>query len=155
MLPSLRARLGYQVARWLLRWRWAVAQPALWRWMEGQFSRMANAGDVSAQSFYGHVLLFRGHGLGARGEGVRLLRLAAQAGDAKAAYQLGVICLAESASHGPDGVEAARWWTLAAEAGHPLAASRLAQLYREGGHGLKADTERAVRYEARASQLGL
>ena len=57
---KLRARLGYSVARWMLQWPALVRQPRLWQWMEGQFSRQANLGDTQAQSFYGHVLLFRG-----------------------------------------------------------------------------------------------
>ena len=89
---------------------------------------MANLGNVEAQSFYGHILTFRGQGLGAREEGVRLLRLAGQAGDGKAAYQVGVLSLAGSLGKAPDPVEAARWWTLAAKAGHPLAQMRLEQL---------------------------
>ena len=76
MLWSLRARLGYLLARRLLGWPWLVKQPRAWQWMQGQFSRMAALGDVAAQSFYGHLLLFRGQGLGAREEGMRLLRLA-------------------------------------------------------------------------------
>src|SRR5690606_929466 len=91
-----RARLGYALARRLFHWRWLMQKPGVWRWMEGQFSRMATLGHVPAQSFYGHVLLFRGRGLGAREEGLRLLRLAAQSGDSKAAYQLGVTSLAGS-----------------------------------------------------------
>ncbi len=155
MLLDIRAWLGYRVARRLMSWRWAVQQPKLWRWMEGQFSRMAALGDVSAQSFYGHILVFRGRGFGARNEGIRLLRLAARAGDAKAAYQMGAISLSEDASHGPDAAEAANWWALAVKAGHPLAATRLAQLYRAGGHGLEADPELARHYEACAARLGL
>lgn len=155
MLHKIRARAGYLVARRLLRIRWAVEQPKLWRWMEGQFSRMAAIGDTSAQSFYGHILLFRGQGYGARREGIRLLRLAAEKGDAKAAYQMGVIALSEDADHGPDGAQAARWWTLAFEAGHPLAATRLAQLYKAGGHGLAPDRQQAERYKASAAKLGL
>lgn len=62
---------------------------------------MASLGDVDAQSFYGHILTFRGVGLGAREEGVRLLRLAALAGDGKAAYQVGVISLAGTPSKSP------------------------------------------------------
>lgn len=154
MLWKLRARLGYLVARRLMAWRAAVGHPRLWRWMEGQFARRAALGDRGAQSFYGHMLYFRGQGLGAKQEGIRLLRLAAQAGDAKAAYQLGAISLGEHASHGPDGIEAARWWSLAAEAGHPLAAIRLEQLYRAGGHGLAADPVQAERYKALARTLG-
>lgn len=155
MLWRLRARIGYGVARRLFHWSWLVKQPRGWRWLEGQFARMANLGDVAAQSFYGHILLFRGQGVGAREEGVRLLRLAATGGDAKAAYQLGVLSLAGDTRQAPDGLEAARWWTLAAAAGHPLAAQRLADLYREGGPGLSADIERAARFVQRARELGL
>ena len=155
MLLQLRARAGYFVARKLMTSRWVVQQPKAWRWMEGQFARMATLGDPSAQSFYGHILLFRGQGYGAKREGIRFLRLAAEAGDAKAAYQMGVVSLSEDAKHGPDGSEAARWWTMAADAGHPLAASRLAQLYEAGGHRLKADKAQAERFRASAAKLGL
>jgi TPR repeat protein len=89
---------------------------------------MANLGDIGAQSFYGHILTFRGVGLGAREEGVRLLRLAALAGDGKAAYQVGVISLAGTASKAPDPVEAARFWEIAVQAGHPLALIKLQEL---------------------------
>ncbi|WP_217477073.1 tetratricopeptide repeat protein [Stutzerimonas stutzeri] len=155
MLLKVRARVGYGVARKLLGVRRAVQQPKLWRWMEGQFARMAAIGDPKAQSFYGHMLLFRGQGYGARREGIRLLCLAAERGDAKAAYQMGVISLSEDATHGPDGVQAARWWKLADEAGHPLAATRLAQLYSAGGHGLPADRQQAEYYKASAARAGL
>ncbi|SFQ25747.1 SEL1-like repeat protein [Pseudomonas borbori] len=155
MLWRLRARIGYAVARRLFHWSWLVKQPRGWRWLEGQFARMANLGDVAAQSFYGHILLFRGQGFGAREEGMRLLRLAAIAGDAKAAYQLGALSLAGDTRQAPDAVDAARWWTLAAAAGHPLAARRLADLYREGGPGLPADAEQAARFVQRARELGL
>ena len=84
MFLRLKARVSYWLARRLFHWSWLVRQPRGWSWMEGQFARMANLGDVGAQSFYGHILAFRGQGLGAREEGVRLLRLAALAGDGKA-----------------------------------------------------------------------
>lgn len=155
MLWKLRAGIGYFVARKLMMSRQAVSQPKLWRWMEGQFSRMAALGNVGAQSFYGHILYFRGQGFGAKQEGARLLRLAAEAGDAKAAYQMGVISLSEDATHGRDGGEAARWWSKAADAGHPLATVRLEQLYRAGGHGLGADAQQADRYKSKAAKLGL
>ena len=155
MFYRTRARAGYVIARKLMGVRWAVQQPTLWRWMEGQFSRMAAIGDTKAQSFYGHILLFRGQGYGAKREGIRLLRLAAEGGDAKAAYQMGVVSLSEDATHGPDGIQAARWWSRAVEAGHPLAATRLAQLYMAGGHGLTPDKQQAARYKASAAKLGL
>ncbi|MCY1285039.1 hypothetical protein D9M68_313400 [compost metagenome] len=151
----LRAWLGYAVARRLFHWSWLVRQPRAWQWMQGQFSRWAALGDRSAQSFYGHLLLFRGQGFGAREEGLRLLRLAASSGDSKAAYQLGVQSLAGDSRQAPDGCEAARWWGLAADAGHPLASRRLAELYRDGGHGLAADPARAEQYAQRAARLGL
>ena len=154
-VDKIRAHVGYLFARKLMSARWAVQQPKMWRWMEGQFSRMAAIGNPKAQSFYGHILLFRGQGFGARQEGIRLLRLAAEKGDAKAAYQMGLISLSEDATHGPDATKAAHWWALAAEAGHPLAATRLAQLYAAGGHGLERNIIKAEQYRARAAKLGL
>ena len=154
LLWRLRARLGYWLARRLFHWRWLLQQPRAWHWMQGQYARMAALGDVPAQSFYGHILLFRGQGFGAREEGLRLLRLAAQGGDGKAAYQVGVQSLAGDSRQAPDAAEAARWWEKAAEAGHPLAAQRLAVLYREGGPGLAADPLRADALARRAESLG-
>lgn len=153
MLWPLRARLGYALARRLFHWGWLVRQPRAWRWLEGQFARMANLGDAGAQSFYGHILVFRGQGLGAREEGRRLLGLAAKAGDGKAAYQLGVLSLAGDALHAPDARQAVICWTLAAQAAHPLAAQRLAGLYRDGADGVPADPAQAAHYCARASEL--
>jgi len=155
MLWSARAWVGYALARRLMRWAWLVHQPVAWRWMEGQFARKAALGDVSAQSFYGHVLLHRGQGLGARAEGLRLLRLAAEAGDGKSAYQLGVLSLAGTTNQAPDALAAAAYWEQATAAGHPLAAQRLAQLYLQGGQGLAANPEQAKRLQARAAELGL
>lgn len=155
MFWRLRARCGYALARRALGWPWLVRQPRAWRWMEGQFARLAALGDVPAQSFYGHLLLFRGQGLGARAEGIRLLRLAAAAGEGKAAYQLGALSLAGDTRQAPDGPAAAGYWEQAAAAGHPLAAKRLAELYLQGGPGLAADAEGAERLKARAAELGL
>lgn len=155
MLWKLRASLGYWTARRLFHWPWAMRQPRLWQWMQGQFARKAALGDVSAQSFYGHLLLFRGQGLGARDEGLRLLRLAAGSGDAKSAYQLGVIALAGDLRAPSDAAETVRWWQIAAQAGHPLAARRLADLLQAGAVGLAADPAAAAHYAERARQLGL
>ncbi|MEK1907497.1 MAG: sel1 repeat family protein [Pseudomonas sp.] len=138
----------------MFHWRWLLQQPRAWAWMQGQYARMAALGDASAQSFYGHILLFRGQGFGAREEGLRLLRLAAANGEGKAAYQVGLACLTGDTRQAPDAAEAARWWGLAADAGHPLAAQRLAQLYREGGPGLTADSGLAERFAQRAETLG-
>ncbi|MDB5118626.1 MAG: hypothetical protein JWQ79_4118 [Mucilaginibacter sp.] len=158
MSPTLwrvRARLTYLLARRLFRWSWFVKHPKGWQWLEGQFSRMANLGDVGAQSFYGHILTFRGQGLGAREEGVRLMRLAALGGDGKSAYQLGVLSLAGDTRRGPDALEAAHWWNMAVKARHPLAVMKLAQLYEHGGPGLAPDPERAKQINAQTRQIGL
>jgi len=148
VLWRFKARLSYWLARKLFHRPWCVRQPRIWRWMEGQFARMANLGDTRAQSFYGHILAFRGQGLGAKEEGVRLLRLAALSGDGKAAYQVGVFCLAGTLSKNPDAAEAARWWTMAVKAGHPLAANKLSALYLQGGPGLQADPALARHYQS-------
>ncbi len=151
----LRTFCGYRLAHWLFRWQWLVRQPRAWRWMEGQFARMAGMGDAGAQEFYGHLLLFRGEGLGAREEGLRLLRQAAGQGRLKAAFQLGVQALKGSPRQAPDAAEALRWWRQAAEGGHPLAALKLAELLREGAPGVSADPSAAERMAERARQLGL
>ncbi len=154
MLWRLRARLGYWLARRLFHLSWVMRQPRAWAWMQGQYARMAALGSVPAQSFYGHLLLFRGQGLGAREEGLRLLRMAAEQGDGKAAYQLGVQCLAGDARQAPDAAAAAQWWERAVDQGHPLAAQRLTRLYADGGPGLVADAALAERYARRAEVLG-
>ncbi|MEN0105918.1 MAG: sel1 repeat family protein [Pseudomonas sp.] len=155
MYWRLKARLGYALARRLLGWPALVKQPRVWAWMEGQFARMAALDVVAARSVYGLLRGFRGRGVGGRVVGIRLLGKAAAAGDAKSAYQLGVFSLAGDTRNAPDGPAAARWWTVAADAGHPLAARRLAELYTQGEHGLPADAQLAERYSRRASELGL
>lgn len=153
MFDALRARMGYLLARRLFHWPWLVKQPPIWRWLEGQFARMAARGDAQAQSFYGHILLFRGQGIGARNEGRRLLELAAKAGDGKAAYQLGVLSIAGDAQRSQDTQQAINWWTLAAQAGHSAAAYRLAELYRSGAEGMVADAAKAEHFAALSSRL--
>lgn len=155
MLTRWRARLSYLLARRLFHWPWLLLQPHAWRWMEGQFARQAGLGDVQAQSFYGHILLFRGQGLGARQEGRRLLTLAGKAGDGKAAYQLGLLSWQGDAQQAAQPQQAEHWWLLAAEAGHPLAAQRLSRLYAEGAEGVAVDLQRSAQFRQRAEALGL
>ncbi len=145
LLAKLRTQMGYRIARKLFNQRWAVENPRVWQWMQERFARMSRYDDVEARAFYGHVLLHRGQGMAAKNEGLRLLRLAAQAGDAKAAYQLGVQSLAGSLTEPANALQAAHWWELAGAAGHPLALQRLLQLYQEGGPQLPASAEDAQR----------
>lgn len=151
----LRAFCGYRVARRLFAWRWLVARPRAWAWMQGRYARMAALGHVEAQSFYGHLLLFRGQGVGVRGEALRLLKAAAEAGDGKAAYQVGRQLLAGDLLDAADAAQAAHWWALAGRAGHALAAHQLAELYRGGQGNLAADLQAAERWQQRAAELGL
>lgn len=155
MTGRLRAWLGYLVARRSMRWAWLVRQPRAWHWMQGQFARKAALGDRAAQSFYGHLLLFRGQGLGAREEAVRLLQRAALAGEGKAAYQLGALSLAGNARQAPDAAAAAAYWEQAVAAGHPLAIQRLAALYRQGGPGLPINAQQAARLQALVAEPGV
>ena len=143
--------LGYWVARRLFNQRWAVETDWIWEWMQTQFSRMATYDDVAARAFYGHLLLHKGQGMGARNEGVRLLRLAAQAGDAKSAYQLGVYSLQDNIHQAGDPQQAADWFELALQHGHPAAGIKLLELYAEDGPAQTSDEKKAERIR---QQLG-
>lgn len=145
IFAKLRAQVGYAIARKLFNQRWAVENPRIWQWMQERFARMSSFDDVQARAFYGHVLLHRGQGVGAKNEGLRLLRLAAEAGDAKAAYQVGVECLAGSLNEPADALQAAHWWELAGRAGHPLALRGLLGLYEQGGPQLPVSAKDAQR----------
>lgn len=123
---KIKAIIGYWFARRLFNQRWAVSNEKLWAWMQGQFSRKAALGDVAAQSFYGHLLLFKGQGFGAKQEAIRLLKQAANGGDAKAAFQLGQCYYTGSMQCNEDKEEARQWWEKAQSLGHPLAETKLA-----------------------------
>ncbi len=73
LFAKLRTQIGYRIARQLFNRRWAVANPRVWQWMQVRFARMSNYDDRDARAFYGHVLLHRGQGVGAKNEGLRLL----------------------------------------------------------------------------------
>lgn len=142
---KLRARLGYWLARKLFNQRWAVNNNRIWEWMQGQFSRMAAHDDVEARAFYGHLLLHKGQGMGARNEGVRLLRLAAQGGDGRSAWQLGAYSLQDNLQHPADPQQAADWFELALQLGHPAAGSKLLQLYGPEGPEATRDPRKLQR----------
>lgn len=123
---KIKAVVGYWFARRLFNQRWAVENEKIWNWMQGQFTRKAALGDVKAQSFYGFLLLFKGQGLGAKQEGIRLLKLAANNGDAKAAFQLGQCYYTGTLDCPEDKDQAKQWWEKALSLGHPLAETKLA-----------------------------
>lgn len=144
-LYKWHARLTYWLARRLFSKRWAVNNDRLWEWMQEQFARMAAFDDVPARSFYGHLLLHKGQGQSARNEGLRLLALAANAGDAKSAYQLGNHCMRQLDGAVAQPEEAVRWFELALEHGHPLAAEKLLELYGENGPVQTVNPQQAER----------
>lgn len=145
LFAKLRTQTGYALARKLFNQRWAVENPRIWQWMQERFARMSRYDDVEARAFYGHILLHRGQGLAAKNEGLRLLRLAGEAGDAKSAYQVGVHALKGSLNEPADAVEAVYWMELAGRAGHTLALRRLLELYEQGAAQLPASAEDAQR----------
>lgn len=145
LFAKLRAQVGYRIARKLFNQRWAVENPRVWQWMQERFARMSRYDNVAARAFYGHVLLHRGQGFAAKNEGLRLLRLAAEAGDAKSAYQLGLHALSGTLNEPADALLAAHWWELAGRAGHPLALQRLLALYEQGAPQLAPSAENAER----------
>lgn len=153
LFAKLRAQVGYAIARKLFNQRWAVENQRVWQWMQERFARMSSYDDVQARAFYGHVLLHRGQGLGAKNEGLRLLRLAAEAGDSKSAYQLGLQCLNGSLNEPANALQAAHWWENAGRAGHPLALKRLLELYEQGGPQLPASAEDAQRIKQQLAVL--
>ena len=153
LFAKLRAQVGYAIARKLFNQRWAVENQRVWQWMQERFARMSSYDDVQARAFYGHVLLHRGQGLGAKNEGLRLLRLAADAGDSKSAYQLGLESLNGSLNEPANALQAAHWWEIAGRAGHPLALKRLLELYEQGGPQLPASAEDAQRIKQQLAVL--
>ena len=153
MILKLKAKLGYWVARRLFNRKFAVNNPRIWNWMQLQFARQSQYGHPQATAFYGHLLMFKGQGLGAKHEGLRLLKIAAQAGDAKAAYQVGQHSAEGDLKQAPNLLEAVQWWQLAAEQGHYLAAQKLAALYQTGAEEVAIDQQAAANYQQRAEQL--
>ncbi len=83
---------------------------------------------------------------------VRALRQAAEAGDADAQYNLGVLYVNGEGTP-QDFDEAYRWYHLAAEQGHPMAQAVLGGMYFFGRGILKDDLE-AVRWYRRAAEQG-
>lgn len=79
------------------------------------------------------------------------LQEAAEAGDPEACFRLGLACRTGSFHRPKDDLEAARWFTRAAEAGHRGAMEALAQAYL-GGFGVVRDPREAARWAAAARE---
>jgi len=116
----------------------------------------AQAGDVDAQFKYG-TLNYVGLGVVQDYSGaVHFLTLAANAGHAEAACELGFLYQTGSIGQGPpppDPTDAAPWYKKAAAAGNACGEFGLAELY-ESGQGLAKDSVQAAALYAKAAAQG-
>lgn len=149
---SLFTRLEYRLAEQLFHTRWLPHSPRTQRLTMRLFQRCAEAGHTAALSVYGHMLFHRGLTSQDKARGARYVLQAAQSGDAHAQYQAALIYEYGCAQYPRREDRAVTWYARAGEAGHPLAAERLALAYRGGELGLSFDAERAEQWQALADR---
>jgi len=149
---SLFTRLEYRLAQQLFHTRWLPRSPRTQRLTMHLFERCADAGHPAALSLYGHMLFHRGVSPQDKARGARYVLEAAQAGDLKAQYQAGLIFEHGCVQYPRREDRAVTWYARAGEAGHPLAATRLAKAYRHGELGLPVDAAQAAHWEALAER---
>lgn len=150
---SLFTRLEYRLAQQLFHIRWLPRSPRTQRLTMHLFQRCADAGHPAALAQYGHMLFHRGVSPQDKARGARYVLEAAQAGDTKAQYQAGQIHEHGCAQYPRRDDHAVTWYARAGEAGHPLAATRLARAYRHGELALPVDAEKAGHWQALADRL--
>lgn len=101
-----------------------------------------------ALSVYGHLLHFRGEGVQNRIQGAIYLERAAQAGDAKAQYQMGRVYESGFEHYFQQNeMKALAFYQQAGQQGHPLAVRRLFDVYSEGQLGQLADDAQAQSWQ--------
>jgi uncharacterized protein len=149
---SLFTRLEYRLAEQLFHTRWLPRSPRTQRLAMHLFQRCADAGHPEALSRYGHMLFHRGVTPQDKARGARYVLEAAQAGDLKAQYQAGLIHEHGCTQYPRREDRAVTWYARAGEAGHPLAALRLARAYRAGELGLAVDAAHAAHWQALADR---
>ncbi|WP_262927468.1 tetratricopeptide repeat protein [Phytohalomonas tamaricis] len=138
----------YRLAKSLLNSTWLAHSPRKHRLTMRLFRRCANAGHIDALSRYGHLLFQRGASPQDKAVGARCVVRAAEAGDTQAQYQAGMIYEHGCAQYMRRDDRAVTWYARAAEAGHLLAAQRLAKAYRKGELGLPVDEGRAAGWDS-------
>ncbi|MFT6915023.1 MAG: TPR repeat protein [Motiliproteus sp.] len=114
------------------------------RWMMSSFRLAADIGHTEALSVYGHLLFLRGDSPKSTIQGAVYLERAATQGDMKAQYQMGRI--SENGGGKDDRInldKALDYYLQAAEQGHVLAVTRLADGYANAELGLLQDTAKA------------
>ncbi|MCG6658247.1 sel1 repeat family protein [Halomonas campisalis] len=149
---SLFTRLEYRLAEQLFHTRWLPRSPRTQRLTMHLFQRCADAGHPAALSLYGHMLFHRGASPQDKARGARYVLEAAQAGDLKAQYQAGRIHEHGCVQYPRREDRAVTWYARAGEAGHPLAAGRLAKAYANGELGLPVDAAHAAHWQALADR---
>nr|WP_297459585.1 sel1 repeat family protein [uncultured Halomonas sp.] len=153
---SLFTRLEYRLAEQLFHTRWLPRSPRTQRLTMHLFQRCADAGHTAALSIYGHMLFHRGITSQEKARGARYVLQAAQNGDMHAQYQAARIYEHGCAQYPCRDDHAVTWYARAGEAGHTLAAGRLASAYRSGQLGLEVDPKCAAQWQALADrQLAL
>ncbi|MDI4637366.1 MULTISPECIES: tetratricopeptide repeat protein [Halomonadaceae] len=149
---SLVTRLEYRLAEQLFHNRWLPRSRRTQRLTMHLYQRCAEAGHISALSVYGHMLFHRAIRPQDKAKGARYVMEAARQGDVSAQYQAGRIFEHGCAQYPRRDDKAVTWYARAGEAGHPLAAERLADAYRSGMLGLAVDPLRASHWQALADQ---
>ncbi|KAA0012215.1 sel1 repeat family protein [Billgrantia pellis] len=149
---SLFTRIEYRLAEQLFHTRWLPRSPRTQRLTMHLFQRCADAGHPAALSLYGHMLFHRGVSPQDKARGARYVLEAAQAGNLKAQYQAGLIHEHGCAQYPRRDERAVTWYARAGEAGHPLAAARMAKAYRDGELGLPVDVAQARHWQALADR---
>ncbi|MBB3232995.1 tetratricopeptide repeat protein [Halomonas stenophila] len=150
---SLFTRLEYRLAQQLFHTRWLPRSPRTQRLTMHLFQRCADAGHPAALSVYGHMLFHRGITPQDKARGARYVLEAAQGGDTRAQYQAGQIYEYGCALYPRRDDHAVTWYARAGEAGHALAAARLARAYRDGELGLPVDVERQAHWQTLADRF--
>lgn len=149
---SLFIRLEFRLAEQLFHARWLPRSPRTQRLTMRLFQRCADAGHTAALSIYGHMLFHRAISPQDRAKGASYVLQAAHSGDIHAQYQAGCIYEHGCAQYPSRDDHAVTWYARAGEEGHPLAATRLAQAYRQGELGLAVDSQRAAYWQQLADQ---
>jgi TPR repeat protein len=148
LLMKALSPLVFWLAYGLFRMRWLKGSRRRHLLAMKLFRLAADNGHHRALSVYGHLLHFRGDGIANRIQGAIYLQLAADKGDSKACYQMGRIFEQGFEHQFPvDEARALHYYSRAAEQQHPLAARRLADVYRGGELGQSADPQAAERWE--------
>lgn len=151
---SLFTRLEYRLAEQLFHTRWLPRSPRTQRLTMHLFQRCAEAGHTAALSLYGHMLFHRGMTPQDKAKGARYVLQAAHSGDTHAQYQAARIYEHGCAQYPSRDDRAVTWYARAGEAGHSLAAERLARAYHDGELGLSVDSQRAAQWQALADRQG-